>query len=55
MLIDQNGKIVYTTENTIYGENERINLEQDFEDLLAGKEITVEKKEEPNRKELSQD
>jgi hypothetical protein len=29
-------------------------LEQDFLDLLAGKEITVEKKE-PEKKELSQD
>jgi hypothetical protein len=54
ILIDQNGKIVYSTENTIDDKNDRINLEQDFEDLLAGKEIAV-KKEEPKRKELSQD
>jgi hypothetical protein len=53
MLIDQNGKIVYAPDY-FDGKNDRINLEQDFEDLLAGKEITVEKKE-PNRKELSQD
>ena len=50
MLIDHNGKIVYKPEFFF----ERLNLEQDFEDLLAGKEITVEK-EEPKRKELSQD
>ena len=54
MLIDQNGKIVYTTEDTIDGKNDRINLEQDFEDLLAGKEITV-KNMQPNKNELSQD
>jgi hypothetical protein len=51
MLIDQNGKIVYASEHI----NRYNKFEQDFEDLLAGKEITVEKKEEPNRKELSQD
>jgi len=30
-------------------------LEQDLEDLLAGKEIIVEEKMEPKRKELSQE
>ena len=49
MLIDQNGKIVYVPEFS-YDRN----LEQDFEDLLAGKEISVEKKG-PKRIELSQD
>ena len=49
MLIDQNGKIVYVPEFS-YDRN----LEQDFEDLLAGKEISVEKKG-PRRIELSQD
>jgi hypothetical protein len=54
MLIDQNGKIVYTPEFTWDQTHDRINLEQDFEDLLAGKEIIV-KKEELIRKELSHD
>jgi hypothetical protein len=34
---------------------ERLNLEQDFEELLAGKEIIAEKRYGPKRKELSQD
>jgi len=50
MFIDQNGKIVYKSDTL----SERLILEQDFEDLLAGKEITAEKKE-PEKKELSQD
>jgi hypothetical protein len=50
MLIDQNGKIAYTPKLFF----DRINLEQDFEDLLAGKEITV-KEEDPKWIELSQD
>ena len=36
MLIDQNGNIVYKGDPA-----SRLNLEQDLEDLLAGKEITV--------------
>ena len=41
MLIDQNGKIVFKGHPA-----NRANLEQDFDDLLAGKEITVAKEEE---------
>ena len=41
MLIDQNGKIVFKGHPT-----NRANLEQDFDDLLSGKEITGAKKEE---------
>ena len=37
MLIDQKGTIVFFGNPTI-----RPNLEQDLDDLLAGKEITVE-------------
>ena len=40
MLIDQNAKIVFTP----YFRSERLNLEQDFEDLLAVKDISVEKR-----------
>jgi len=49
MLIDQNGKIVYTPFDF-----NKINLEQDLEDLLAGKEITLEKND-FKKFELSQD
>ena len=41
MLIDQNGKIVFKGHPA-----NRANLEQDFDDLLAGKEIIVAKEEE---------
>ncbi|MFN9898377.1 MAG: hypothetical protein ACK55Z_06180 [bacterium] len=40
MLIDQNGKIVFKGHPA-----SRSNLEQDFDDLLAGKEIIVAKEE----------
>ncbi len=53
MLIDQNSKIVFKGYPS-----ERSNLEQDLDDLLAGKEIKVEKEEkdgEYKNKELSQD
>ncbi len=51
MLIDQNSKIVFKGYPS-----ERSNLEQDLDDLLAGKEIKVEKEEkdgEYKNKELS--
>ena len=53
MLIDQNSIIVFKGYPS-----ERSNLEQDLDDLLAGKEIKVEKEEkdvEYKNKELSQD
>ena len=54
MLIDQNGKIVFKGHPA-----NRENLEQDFDDLLAGKEITVASEEEEDgelkSKELSKD
>ena len=40
MLIDQNGKIAFKSFR-----NERSNYEQDFDDLLAGKEITLKEGE----------
>jgi hypothetical protein len=40
MLVDQNGKIVFKGHP-----GHRLNIEQDLDDLLAGKEIIVEKKE----------
>jgi hypothetical protein len=54
MLIDLNIKIVFKG-----NPDDRFNLEQDLDDLLAGNEISVAKKEEedgePQSKELSQD
>jgi hypothetical protein len=55
MLIDKNGKIVYKGDPA-----KRSNVEQDFEDLLVGKEIFVEEEaelygESPEVKELSQE
>jgi hypothetical protein len=49
MLIDKNGKIAY---KTLYNTPVIRNFEQDLDDLLAGKEITLEK-EESKAKELS--
>lgn len=55
MLLDQNGKIVFKGDPA-----KRTNVEQDFEDLFVGKEITVEEEaeiygESPDVKELSQE
>ena len=55
MLIDKNGKIVYKGDPA-----KRSNVEQDFEDLLVGKEIFVQEEaelygESPEVKELSQE
>jgi len=55
MLVDHNGKIVFKGDPA-----KRSNVEQDFEDLLVGKEIFVEEEaeiygESPEVKELSQE